>query len=138
MRALLFAVCDNALLDANTNAVSLINILSDLHAAGFPIAIPRLAVVGMFERADNEPDVNNLQLKINLNGMEIANVPWPIDFQGRLHAQGTANLQGLVVVAPGVLRFGVEVGAQNHFWDIDVHALGPTADLFTQPSGTQT
>jgi len=130
MRVLLFAVADDSLIDADRNALSLINILVDYAVSAFPVAIPRLTVVGIYERAVEEPNIVATRLRVTLNGQEVLDVPWASDFQLRQKLQSRATLQSIPIFGPGVLRFSVMLGDEElGYWNVNVLSLGPKVDL---------
>jgi len=43
-------------LDARTNAVSIFNLLEEINAADFPVAVTHVSLFALFGRAENEAD----------------------------------------------------------------------------------
>jgi hypothetical protein len=132
MRGILFSVCEAGLVDANTNALRLINLIVDINAASFPVAVPKLAAVGIFEREEGDGELLPMNLLVSLNGETLSEVPWQIDFQGKRRVQTIAMLQGLPITQPGKLRFALSDSHQLLYWDINIQSIGPQVDLFSQ------
>ena len=132
MKAALFAACENGIIDAQSKMLSVINIMNEVSAAGFPIVLPKVSAAGILDREAAEPTTFDCRLVISLNGEELANLPWGIDFQGKSRLQACATFQGLLIATAGKLRFALmhqatTIGA----WELNIISLGPQADMFT-------
>ena len=135
MKAVLCVCCETAILDGRTNELSLINLIDEVSAVAFPIAVAKLNVVTIFTRDEGEPDPEaTVQVKLNDNSLFEVNLP--IEFQGKMRTRSIGQFHGMVVGSPGLLRIGVYIaGEEVTGWDIQVRAVGfpPQADLFTVP-----
>jgi hypothetical protein len=76
MKARFFLCAESISIDQRRNSLSLFHIVEDLNMAGFPAVIPYIAVVGMFDRAADEPnDPEGAQLVITLSNRRSSAVP---------------------------------------------------------------
>lgn len=133
----LFLCADNAALDSRYNTISAFHILEDLNAATFPVAVPHLAVVGMFSREENDPSTLDLQLQFHLGPQQLFATPLTINFAHRLDSRIVAEMTGLVVPSPGSLVFALRNGeALMASWSVRVNQIGqPGVQLNLPQSG---
>jgi hypothetical protein len=131
LQSTLFLCCDSAALDARLNTISAFHIAEQLNAASFPVVIPRLSVIGLFAREETDPSRNQLQLQIHLGPQQLFAGPLHVDFMQGLLARTIFEVQGLVVTAPGSLRFDLRNGdAAVASWVMMVNQVGqPEAQM---------
>jgi hypothetical protein len=135
MRAVLFTVCETAILDSQTMAFSLINVFTELAVAAFPVVIPKIAIAAIVEKAENDPSSLDCRIQVFLNDQELLNTPGSFDFQGKMRVQVCMLVQGIVLPGPGDLRFSLihnqaETPVTLSNWVVTINALGPQADMF--------
>lgn len=99
------AVCgERVIRDAESNIMSIINIMDEIHTPVFPAAIPRFATLFVVNREQNDDAQQQALIRFLHNGTQIAEVPVNIDFQDKVENRVTLVLDGLVVTGPGVLQ----------------------------------
>jgi len=134
IQAKLFFCSDSAALDVRYNTISAFHILEDLNAPTFPIAIPRLAVIAMFSRAEEDPSNVDLQLQILLGPQQLFATPVPLSFVQQLHARTILEISGFVVPSPGSLVFALRNGETLiGSWAIRVNQIGQPAVQLNLP-----
>jgi hypothetical protein len=140
VRILLFACAESAVIDQATNRVSVFNFLEEISSPIFPAAYPQLTIIIMSVRDDTEPSTFNYNLRVTLTGQEhpLLQGPLLIDFQSRHRARTLAQIAGMPVLNPGVLRFSIFDGeSEIAFWETAVtQIVAPT--ITTQPTSEQT
>ena len=123
MQQKMIVACSQAILDKLTNNLSLINIIDEVQTSVIPGVISELFVVGTFERAQNEPQTPAGTVKIKHNDVEVAAVPFNVDFQGQMRSRSIVSLSG-VPINVGKLSFTMCVDAVEYStWNIDVTAV---------------
>jgi hypothetical protein len=118
--------------------MSLINLIEEISAVAFPIAISRIAAVALFEKGQDEPDSHPVRLTAHLNDQQVLDLTLDVNFQGQGRTRMVAEAQGMPITNPGELIFVVSAGetmVEVGRWIINVKIVGaPKVDLFTGPS----
>ena len=124
MRVKAFLCAESVILDVATNRVSCINILDGLASPQFPLLMPQLAAVGMFERDAGDADEHNCELTIHLNDVELARGPILVSFQDANLTRAMVSMNGLVFPQPGQLKMAlVENDAEIATWVVNITQL---------------
>ncbi|MGE0651925.1 MAG: hypothetical protein AB7P12_09265 [Alphaproteobacteria bacterium] len=126
MDVLFLACADSASIDQRTNRLSLFNIIEELSAAGFPANVPSLALVMLLKRSRKESEEVELGITGRLNGKDLFSGAFRISFQGKLRTRAIANMQNVILTAPGKLN--VEVRHKKKVigsWPVDVNNIAP-------------
>ena len=127
----LFLCADSAAIDVRTNAISAFHITEQLNAASFPVAIPHVALIAVLIREETDPSNIQLQLQIHSGNQQLFAGPVSINFVQQLATRTVVDMHGLVVPAPGTLRFLLMNGDEKlSSWTILVSQVG-------QPAGVQ-
>ncbi len=137
MQVKLFICSSSSALDARTNSISVFHILEEIHAPAYPIVIPGMSVIALLDLDDGEPIDQEIELRFYLGDQQLFAVPFQTDFQVRRKARALADLNGLVVPAPGILRILLHsAGHDIVSWQIlcDQNAP-PQMDLHFEPAG---
>ena len=92
-----FLVSDLAAVDKRTNTLSIFNIIGELNAESFPVIVPRLTVVMVFERKENEEEKQGVVLRIKQLGHKLFEAQITLDFQGKLVARSIVEIRALMV-----------------------------------------
>ena len=133
----LFLVCaQSAVIDQQTNALSVFNILQELNSPSFPFAIAGFTVASFFMREPTElEDPTNVRLQIHLQGKQLANFDMALQFQGRRSLRHIANVQGLIFTEPGELRVSVHHADQEiGYWPVPIQNIGAPQINAADPS----
>jgi hypothetical protein len=109
MRVLLSVVAQGFARDADTNVVSLFNILENINGEGFPILVQTFVFFTLFEKEADEPQRYRATFSANLEGKALFTQQFDFDFQGRNRARSFNKVEGLVLPSPGNLEFGLEL-----------------------------
>ena len=114
-------VAEGVVRDADTNSISAFNILEGIIPAGVPFFLQRLTFFTLWQREDRDPPQVNGQFRITIGEQVLHDAQVRMDFQNVLRTRMVLNMSGLVVPAPGVLRFEVNlVGGVRAEYMIDV------------------
>ncbi len=121
-RVKFLACCRTTLIDRFRNSVSLIELLEELQVEGFPVFLPEVSVVILFERESGEPEEITGMLSLTLSGVMLAERRVQSSFAGVRRCRNIVFIQGLVITAPGplVAKFENETGTLSSSWTIDV------------------
>lgn len=90
--------------DAQTNTISVFNMLEDVSAPGFPLFIQKFNAFFLLERTNDEPQQINCIFRIENNGNSLMEMPVRSDFQNKLKNRLIININGLAIPNPGILR----------------------------------
>jgi hypothetical protein len=125
IEAKLFLCSDSAAIDQRSNTLSVFHISEHLLAAAFPVAIPRLDVIAILTREMGDPDRADMQLIVYRGEQELLSTPWVVHFLQQTTARALLEMNGVVVPAPGDLRFLCRIGERTlASWTISVVQAG--------------
>ena len=99
----LLLCAEYVLTDRDSNNASVINILEEIAPTVLPIIIPRVAVLCIIERQEEDPEEAEILLRLTLHDQIIFEQQIPIDFLGRQRFRQTVLLGGLPITQPGIL-----------------------------------
>lgn len=108
MKPLLHVCCSEIIRDAETNAISLINVLEEINGLGFPLLIPQFCIHLLSEREEREANTYEVRLKILNNETEVFSGDVKIDFQDKLRTRNNIKFAGFAVMLPGKLHVRFE------------------------------
>lgn len=128
-----YVLCaERVIRDADTNSVSIIDVLDEIQTPGFPRLIPRIMAVWVLER-DSLEDTQQpaASFHILLNDEELHQGDLNVDFQGVLRTRSFLTLGGLVIPGPGTLTmsFRIEEEEVASYWMKVVQLGGPQVQL---------
>ena len=111
MRVKLCLVAEGVVRDAETNSVSVYNILEGIAANGFPILVQRMAFLALFERDESEPEAHTGQFTVSLGDNQLLTGEQHIHFRGKLRTRSIVRIQGILFPSPGEATFALAVAA---------------------------
>lgn len=124
MKLLMLTCADSVVIDLHTNRASLFNLLDEIQSPVFPAILYSVSVFTLVTRDAGEADPQ-ATLRVTLNERTLLDAPMPIVFQDLLRLRGNLTIQGLVIAAPGTLRFEVRFGdALAGTWLVPVINVG--------------
>lgn len=97
MKARTFLVSDLAVIDKRTNTLSIFNIIGEMTTESFPVVVPRLTVVMVFERKESEEEKPGVVLRIKQSGDKLFEAQVTVDFQGKLATRSILEIRALMV-----------------------------------------
>jgi hypothetical protein len=125
IEAKLFLCSDSVALDGRHNSISAFHILEQLMAPAFPVAVPRISVIALLTREAEDPNTAEFQLQVHLGNQQLFAGPVAITFLQQLSSRSIIDMHGLVVPAPGTLRFLLRNGeATMGAWTISMLQAG--------------
>jgi hypothetical protein len=125
LQSKLFLCSDSASIDSRTHTLSVFHIAEGSNAAAFPIALPRITVIAILTREEDDPADVQLQLTATLAGQHLFAGPFPANFAAGLLSRTVVEMQGLVIPGPGDLSFVLRNGEQPlATWIIKVSQVG--------------
>lgn len=97
-------LCEIALIDARTNNLSLINLIEEIQAVGFPVMLSHLCVVAQIEKEAIDTDDQGLfTIRMRLNERQLFTQPVTANFMGRSKSRLVVDISGLPITEPGTL-----------------------------------
>jgi hypothetical protein len=128
MNLLLFTCSEICLLEGRSNVVSLINIIEEFSVPAFPVLVPRLAVSGIIEKEEDEPQAAELQIRILIDEDVLAERNFDINFQGLKRVRSLTELQGLPIPHAGILKFILShADRELGRWNVNVNLIQQVA-----------
>lgn len=91
--------------DANSNALSAINILDDMTPEGYPFLFQKINFLVVSHKAPEDPKVHDVTIKISINEKIIFTTPSKIDFLEKDVHRFVWGIGGLLISEPGILKF---------------------------------
>ncbi|MCI0488618.1 MAG: hypothetical protein L0229_18680 [Blastocatellia bacterium] len=91
--------------DAETNSVSIINLIEGINAQAFPVLIPGVSVFGLFEKDKDDPTRFKSKLDIVHNKSIIFSTTSTLDFEDKQRTRFIVSISGLIISDPGSLEF---------------------------------
>jgi hypothetical protein len=139
MRVVFATCCETVIQDFRSNNLSLINLMDQLNAVGFPIVAQKLCFVALLDRSQEEPSTTLARLVGKLNGIEVFSFEAAIDFQGQLRTRTVGEFQGIFIQAPGMLKLSLMRESEElTSVTIEIKHIGnPQGQLFTGPNTLQ-
>jgi hypothetical protein len=109
LRLALFA--ETIIRDAETNAMTIVNLIDNLTAPAFPMGLGKLSVLFVMRRDDGDPRNASGVLTFELDAIELGQLPVSLDFEDKPQTRLMVVFQGLVIPAPGTLRATLTIDA---------------------------
>lgn len=81
MKAIACICCESIIRDAETNAISLINVIDEIVSQGAPIFLPRFAIFLLSEKEESDTGSNALQMTISVDAIELMRVDLAVNFE---------------------------------------------------------
>ncbi len=117
IRNVVSLVAEVVIREAETNNISVINIIDNITAQGFPLFMSRLAFLTIWEKETADPNAYRTIFSIALNEQNLHTQEINIDFQGHLRHRQIVTMQGLVIPQPGpvIFRLAIDGGPEATF-----------------------
>jgi hypothetical protein len=137
MRLKLLLCAQGVVRDADSNNVSIFNVLESLHSVGFPLFMQQMDILALLERTPEESSQHDMRFRVAVEETELVSAHLAIDFEDKPRNRAMVHVQGLVVPNPGTLTVtaylnDVEIGD----YSIAVDRLeGPTVNVLQEPEG---
>lgn len=103
----LFAIANTAIVDRQTNHLSLIEVLDAIETPGLPVLIPKLTVVWIKKKEVNDPNSMLCNLEIRRNGEKSGEFPVAWDFNESMFHRSIAAITSFVIDQPGEIEFRI-------------------------------
>ena len=135
LRHRLMLAAETLIRDGDSNNVSAITIFEEFTFAAFPYIVPRLMVLTVLERDQDDADKFPLVLDITIAGQSLASINFEIDFQGLNRTRGLLFIGGMPIPQPGTLRITVShQGQELAHYDIEVKTSAKAEARIIQPA----
>jgi hypothetical protein len=124
IKCLLALVANQALIDKQSNALSVISILDELTVPVLPGLLASISAVFILHRDPEDASKQELVVTAGMMQSERQKFPFTADFQDKLSSRAIATMQGIPIPAPGVFR--VEIGLNDEVlgsWDVVINSV---------------
>ena len=127
-------VCAQAVVrDADTNNISVLNILEEIFGAGFPLFVQAMAVFALLERGQDDPEKIDCTLRIMLGDNELATAKPAVNFDGKFRNRTIVRIEGMVLPGPGDMEVAFLAGKEVlNTYTVRVGKIGEPAIKTTQ------
>lgn len=117
--------CHGAIRDAETNNISVFNIMEEISAAGVPFFIQKLHIVAFLQRESGDTPNATVTLEITIGDQILHSQPVDLAFGDKLRTRLLAELNGFVISQPGDMMFALKLdGAVLNSWQVKVETRG--------------
>lgn len=101
MKVITHICCEDIIRDAETNSISIINLIEDINAEGFPAFIPKLAIFALIEKESGDPETSQGQIKLKNNDNVLFTFDIQYGFENKPRTRNIIKFNGLAVPSPG-------------------------------------
>jgi hypothetical protein len=133
MKALAVLCAESVVTDASSNQISIFNVIETIQAQQVPFVIPKVALLTILERTNEETEQTPVTIVVLCNDAHIFTHVINVHFQGKFRTRLVGNIGGLVVPAPGPLKFSVRSDAGDELGNWTV----PVSSSMEQPATVQ-
>jgi hypothetical protein len=106
MRTVYLLAARRVIIDSQENDISVISLLENFTASGFPIVMSRLAIVWALTRESSEASEQTGTVTVQIDDdAPLSNNPFALDFQNQLTSRLTLNFVSFIIPKPGQLKF---------------------------------
>ena len=119
------AMCaESVVTDSQTNTVSVLNIIEEMKAQGFPVVFQKLVYFFFLTRDKKNAELQKGSLVLRMDGEELNSFPVKVDFQGKLKTRVILTIAGYVIPKPGTLSAVLKLrGKEYGRWDVLVKQI---------------
>jgi hypothetical protein len=116
--------------DAETNSMSVFNILEGVTAVGIPLLIQNMSFFVLWQREEADERRIEGTFTAAIGDQELSQVRVDLDFGENIRNRTVVNLNGLVIPRPGTLRFRIVLTNNvEATYTVDVAAPPPVAQV---------
>jgi hypothetical protein len=112
MKTFLFVASFAAITDAQSNALSLVEIVEALEFPQLPVVLPRLSLTWVSLKETSDSEMNDCLVEI-LNNGEKSEFPVRVDYKGQSRHRAIVQMHGVTLFAPGVLLIQITTRVKN-------------------------
>lgn len=102
-------LAEGVIRDGETNAISIITIIEEINAQGFPLFIPKIVFLALWERDLTDAATYDAQFSATLNDQILHTLPVTIAFGDARSHRSIITMQSLVIPQPGQVTFRLRV-----------------------------
>jgi hypothetical protein len=114
--------------DAETNSMSVFNILENVTAVGMPVLIQNMAFFVLWQREEADERRVGGTFTAAIGDLELTQTHVDLDFGANIRNRTLVNLNGLVIPRPGALRFRIVLTNDvEASYTVDIAAPPPVA-----------
>ncbi len=126
IRSTACVLCENIVRDGDTNTVSLISLIEQLHSPMFPLFLHKVGVLISLIREDADPDQVQMTMRLLIDDREVFTNNFPLSFQGRRQTRAILRFNGIIIPNPGQGRIEFRIGTEVvGSWPFEVDNVMP-------------
>jgi hypothetical protein len=133
------AVCaQQAIIDKQSNSLSLISVLDELTVPILPSLIGSLTAVFILHREAEDASQQQMTVTAGMTQFPRQSFPFSMDFQDKLASRGVATMGGIPITATGVFR--VDLSLDDRVlgaWDIIINSVVQQPIISSGPAATE-
>jgi hypothetical protein len=113
---------ESVTVDARRNSLSIFHLYEQFNLPTVPFAVPKMVIVGIFERSDDEASKHDdASFTLKFGDQELLRAPIDLNFHERPRLRQITEVGGIVVPGPGTLRVSAMLGGTElSYWEIRV------------------
>lgn len=139
VRSLLHVLAENALLDVQTNQMTIVSMIEEFQVPSFPLVIPRMVFVSLLERDPEDPVDIQCRIEAQLDGEKLFEGDLPVKFQDKLRVRSVSNFRNAVIPREGefVISFRNAEGDKSEIcrWSAFVRSPPETGETKAEAAG---
>jgi hypothetical protein len=101
MKVLTHLCSEDIIRDAETNSISVINVIEDINAEGFPAFIPKLAIFALIEKEAGDAETTEGQITLKNNDKVLFTFDIQFGFDGKPRTRNIVKFNGVAIPTPG-------------------------------------
>ena len=129
--SILMLCAEGVVRDAETNNVSVFNILEQISSQTFPMLVQKVAVLNILSKDNEDKDEFELFLRFVCNQDELMKKPFRVMFGNKQRTRSVFQINGLVIPEPGKFEFQLLDKEDNVISRYDIH-VGITEDIIIE------
>lgn len=103
----LLLCAERVIRDAESNSITVVNLLEDFASPGFPLFIQNMCLFALTERQEDDAQDHQFLFKIHLNDNELVSLEVQSKFGDKLRHRNIINVSGFVIPNPGQLKLSL-------------------------------
>jgi hypothetical protein len=112
MKTFMFVASNAAISDAQSNSLTLVEIVEAFDFSQLPVVLPRLSLTWVSLKEASDQEVNDCLVEIVNNG-EKSEFPVRVDYKGQSRHRAIVQMHGVTLFAPGVLLIQITTRVKN-------------------------
>jgi hypothetical protein len=132
MKCIMNCCAESVIIDQRSNSVSIINVIEGIQVPAFPVFIPKIHVISLLERENEEPIKCDFQVLVKNNNQILIDMKTEINFLNKMKSRHLVEVAGIAIPAPGEVTFFLNYkGKEICSYSIQVLQIGENINQIT-------